>query len=269
MSVTVKQVVDLVDQIAPFRLAEAWDNCGLQAGSYQGRVKKVMVALDVSLEAMAEAVSRSVDLLLTHHPLAMEMPKQLDFDAMPGQIIAHAARHGIAVVSAHTNLDKAEDGLNDYFSEYLHLSDPAPLVPDPVAEQTVATGIGRVGSVEKTTVKAVAQSLKTALGLPKIRVIGNLDLPVSRIAVCTGSGGSLLSSFFDSGADLYVTGDIKYHEAREIEIHDRALIDAGHFGSEIIVVDFLTQRLNAIADDSGLEIEVIGFKKELDPFVLV
>ena len=271
MAATAKQIIELIDGIAPFRLAERWDNCGLQAGSYQAEVGKVMVALDVTAEAMAAAAAQDVDLLLTHHPLFIEPPKQIDFDAMPGQVISMAARHGIQIVSAHTNLDKAEDGLNDYFSEYLKLTDLTPLVPEPDGEDGQSrVGIGRLGNLAgDPTVKQVAEQLKEALGIPNIRAIGNLDKKVSTAAVCTGSGGSLLNAFFATPAQIYITGDIKYHEAREIEIHDRALIDVGHFASEIIAVDFLTTRLKAAADQAGYDLDVIGFKNEMDPFVLV
>ncbi|MCG8567688.1 MAG: Nif3-like dinuclear metal center hexameric protein [Desulfobacterales bacterium] len=271
MKASIGQIFELVDGIAPFQLAESWDNCGLQVGSLEDPVKRVLVALDVSEAAMAEAVAQKADLLLTHHPLYITPPKQIDFNTMIGGVIAEAARHKISVISAHTNLDKAKDGLNDHFAGYLDLENLRPFVPEKALDSNgTDTGIGRLGTPkDKITVQEMAEQLKAKLNLPQIRVIGDLEKEVSLAAVCTGSGGSLIQPFLETPAQVYVTGDIKYHEAREIEIHDRALIDVGHFASEIIAVEFLTRKLEQAVTESGFDVSVIGFKKEMDPFVLV
>ena len=114
----------------------------------------------------------------------------------------------------------------------------------------------------------VAQ-IKQKLGIEHLRVIGKMTMPVKRIAICTGSGGSLLDDFFKSKADVYVTGDIKYHEARKVEERSKGLIDVGHFGSEHMAIDLLYEKLRPALSKAGLNIELICFKNERDPFTIV
>ena len=270
--VKLEDILELINTIAPFDIAEDWDNCGLQAGNLNQEVKKVIIGLDVTIPLMKAAKESKCDLVLTHHPLMIKPEKKFDFNRMPGKAIEIAARQRISIISAHTNLDKANDGLNDYFAAKIGMQklkvfyNENPLtVPD---DQT--TGIGRVGFIEnKTTLKQVAKRIKDKLGLSHLRVTGDMDLPISKIAVCTGSGGSFVDLFLRSNADVYITGDIKYHEARLIEENSKALIDVGHFGSEYIAVDLLHDKLSQVAQKERMNIEIIKFKKEKDPFIIV
>ncbi len=270
--VRTKDILELINSIAPFDIAENWDNCGLQAGNLNQEVKKVIIGLDVSFPLMNAAKENRCDLVLTHHPLMLRPEKSIDFNKMPGKAIEIAARQRISIISAHTNLDKAHDGLNDYFAAKIGMQklkvfyiENLPSIPD---DETI--GIGRIGSIEhKTSLKQVAERIKDKLGLSHLRVTGNMDLPIRTIAVCTGSGGSLVDVFVRSKADVYITGDIKYHEARFIEENSKALIDVGHFGSEYIAVDLLHDKLNQAAQKARMNIEIIKFKKEKDPFIIV
>ena len=260
---TTNDILALFQGFAPFDLAEKWDNCGLQVGNPGAAVNKVMVALDISMAAVNEAVSQGAQVLLTHHPLFISAPRQIDFSKMPGSAIAVAAQNGVSLVAAHTNVDKAEDGLNDCFAEYVGLTNTTPFIEDAHAN----AGIGRLGVLkDAVSVKEMANALKKCLQVDHVRVVGDLDQRVKKIAICTGSGGSLVREFLDSGADLYITGDIKYHEARDIEAQQKTLIDVGHFASEIIVVDFLARKIRENAMEAGYDLEVIGFKNEMDPF---
>ena len=99
--------------------------------------------------------------------------------------------------------------------------------------------------------------------------MGDRDLVVKTLAICTGSGGSLVETFLGSGADVFITGDIKYHEARNVEQAGLGLIDVGHFASEHMVVKLLVQRLTALAEAAGFEIDIRGFDGEKDPFITV
>ena len=208
---------------------------------------------------------------LTHHPLMIKPENCIDFGRLPGAVIQMAAVHQISIVSAHTNLDKAKQGLNDYFAARIGLENIRLLVPrGPSVCVDEMTGLGRIGTLASPMVLGqVGRHIKRALNLPYLRITGDVDLMVKKIAICTGSGGSLTEVFLSSGADVYVTGDMKYHEARQVEDHSKGLVDVGHFGSEHMAVDLLADKLCQAAQIAGLAIEVKKFTKEKDPFTIV
>jgi dinuclear metal center YbgI/SA1388 family protein len=273
MSPTVKQILNIIDQdIAPEDLAESWDNCGLCVGNPDWPVKKILVGLDPGMQVMQAARAWQADLVLTHHPLVITPEKTIDFGRMPGSVISMAATEKIAIVCAHTSLDKVWNGLNDFFADRLNIRCIGALVPEGGGKDHTSfiTGIGRIGTIPSPVLLAqMAAQIKERLGLDRVRVVGKLNLMIHQVAVCTGSGGSMIPAFLESGADLYVTGDIKYHDARLVESHGRALIDVGHFASEIIAVDLLERRLTQAASRAGYDLEIKQFTQETDPFTLV
>ena len=282
MDTTVKEIFSIIDDISPFTLAEEWDNCGLQVGSFSWTVKKILVALDISMDVMNHAVASHSDLVVSHHPLMLRVPKSIDFGTMPGSVIAIAAAHKISIISAHTNLDKVWGGLNDHLAGLLGLKNLKPLIPSEKQtgnvdkceseyarpNSTNCNGLGRTGELARLfSLKEFALYIKKTLKLKALRIIGNPDLPVGRVALCTGSGGSLIRDFFRSCADVYVTGDIKYHEAREIEEAGVGLIDVGHFASEHIAVNLICEKLEKAAIKNSMIVEIEGFYKDSDPFI--
>ena len=268
---SVRQIIDIVDQIAPFSLAESWDNSGLQVGDPDWLVSKILIALDVTEDCITQAEKTGCDMLISHHPLIMSPEKKIDFSRMPGAVILACARSKISVVSAHTSLDKAADGLNDYLAHKLQVSctgsflaeaDFSSDVPDKIE------GLGRVGHLASPlTLRQLAERIKDCLNIPLVRTVGPPDTLLKTAALCSGSGGSLTSHFLETGLDVYITGDLKYHEARDIEAAGKTAIDAGHFPSEHIAIDLLKSRLAQLCDASGYDIQLIGFTQEKDPFL--
>ncbi|PIE62979.1 MAG: Nif3-like dinuclear metal center hexameric protein [Desulfobacter postgatei] len=269
---TVKHIIDIVDQIAPFSLAESWDNSGLQAGDPSWQVSKILIALDVTDRALGKAEKLGCDMLITHHPLIMSPEKQIDFARMPGSAILISARSRIAIVSAHTNLDKAQDGLNDYLAQKLDifctdvfLADATKNEPDDQIQ-----GLGRMGQLGGAmTLEQLAYRIKEKLAIPRVRIIGNPGNMVSTAVLCSGSGGSLTTQFLGSGMDVYITGDLKYHEARDIEAHGKSAVDIGHFSSESIAVELLSKRLGQVFDTGKYEIVIHTYEQEQDPFLTI
>lgn len=244
------------------------------AGAPHWPADRVIIALDVTIQAMEEAKNRNAGILLTHHPLMMKPVKSVRFDTMPGSAVSMSCRNRISIVSAHTSLDKARSGLNDYFAFLVGLRDTRALIPVPDQQENPEepAGFGRIGRlVSPGPVETVAAQIKHALGIDYVKVVGGScgKEKMETAAVCTGSGGSFVDQFLRSGADLYITGDIKYHEARRIEENGRALIDVGHFASEIAAVDLLYDRLKSACDQAGFEVEIIKYKKEKDPFIIL
>lgn len=138
----------------------------------------------------------------------------------------------------------------------------------PLLNQGATQGLGRIGYLaEETTLVSFADAVKGGLGLAGVRIVGDGGRGVRKVALCGGSGMSLLRDAHRQGADVFVTGDVKYHEARDAEALGIALIDAGHFGTEVIMVSSVADRLAGDLALKGFEADVVAFNGERDPFV--
>jgi dinuclear metal center YbgI/SA1388 family protein len=261
---TVADLMALMEALAPAALAEEWDNVGLQAGSRNWPARKVRLALD-PLPAVVETAARDgIDLLITHHPLIFRPLRQLDFDTPTGKAVETAARHGMAIFAAHTNLDSVSDGVNDVLAERIGLSTDGPLA---AAEGEPVAGIGRIGTLsEAEPLDGLARRVGRAVGTPFVRAVGDPATPVTSVAICSGSGGGLLGQFLKSPARCYITGDLKYHEARDIEAAGRTAVDIGHFASEHLAMAALARTLSARLAERGAPVPVDIAAEEREPF---
>lgn len=275
--IRVADVVRVMNDIAPPCLAEEWDNVGLQIGSAQWKVHKIRVALDPLLDVIEDAGRHQVDLVITHHPLIFTSLKSIDLETHVGRIIDTALRTKTAIFAAHTNLDSAADGLNDVLARRLGLLNLQPLVkagdcgePSDNPAASMTTGLGRIGEIATPQrLEHWVDDIKKRMGLNYVRAAGNVMQRVQRVAVCTGSGGSLIKDFLDSGADVFVTGDLRYHDARTVEEAGRAFIDIGHFASEHIVVKALVEKLTSAVQACGWDVQVEACLTEQDPLTLM
>lgn len=264
---TVADMIRIMADIAPPALAEEWDNCGLQVGDEQWPAGIIRIALDPSLTVVKAVCRQQADLLITHHPLVFRPLKKIDFAAPVGQVIRQAACHQMAIFSAHTNLDSVTDGVNDILFEKLGLSHRSVLMPN---SHRPSEGLGRLGEIDaETDLSSLADAVRKQLALPFVRFVGNPDLPVKKVAICSGSGSGLLEAFWHSCADVFVTGDIRYHDARDAEALNRGLIDIGHFASESIILDVLQHKIMQALSTAGFEAETAVCRVEKDPFVAV
>jgi dinuclear metal center YbgI/SA1388 family protein len=169
---TVRDILAAVDGLAPFRLAESWDNVGLLLGDAGAEVRRVLVALDVTDAVCDEAEAVEADLVLAHHPLLFQPVDRLTAGTVEGRLALRLARSGRAVIAAHTNLDAAAGGLCDCLAEMVGLSDAEPLTAAPsprrykvvvyapedaletVAAAAFAAGAGRVGAYTEVAFEA-------------------------------------------------------------------------------------------------------------------
>ncbi|MEA3231060.1 MAG: Nif3-like dinuclear metal center hexameric protein [Thermodesulfobacteriota bacterium] len=276
MHLNVGDVIQIMEAIAPSHLAEDWDNVGLQAGRMDWPVRSIWVALDPTPEVMDAACQAGADLLITHHPLIFKPLQKVDFATPEGKVVRRAVLDQTAVFAAHTNLDSAKEGLNDLLARKIGLKRISVLKPrvdlsksdvDPIGKVDATEGLGRIGSLDaNTTLAGLALRVKEVLDLVSIQVAGRPDLPVRKVAVCTGSGGSLLPAFLSSAADVYLSGDLTYHNGRVVEAVDRGLIDIGHFASEHIVVEDLSRRIRQVLAQTGEKVAVTACTLEKDPF---
>jgi dinuclear metal center YbgI/SA1388 family protein len=281
MGATVAQIIKIMDKLAPPWLAEEWDNVGLQIGDPRLPVRRIWVALDPSQEVVQAACKNNVDLLITHHPLIFRPLKSIDFDTSGGAIILMAAQHQLAIFSAHTNLDIVRDGVNDVLAQRLEIHDLCILKPVHAGERSkediaalmggeTEHGIGRIGSLAKAgSLKSLVSMVKNKLKLDFVKVAGDLEMSVARVAICSGSGSSLMQAFISSDAQVFISGDIHYHDARDAESANRGIIDIGHFPSEHLMVEALAHQLGKIITREGLKTKVEPCILETDPFIFL
>ena len=265
MTATVSHIIRALEDLAPSRLAEEWDNVGLQLGHPAWPVGRILVALDPTPGVVEEAIRDGVNLIVTHHPLIFRPLRKLDLATVSGALMQRLIEHRVAVVTAHTNLDSVQGGINDILTEILGLSNISVL--QPAATDEPHCGLGRVGELaQPVPLGTLAADIKQGMGLSQIRYAGDPQQRVARVAVCSGSGSSLLEVFLASPAEVFVTGDVRYHDARDIEAHRRGIIDIGHFESERIIVQHLAERLSAWLAAEGLRASVERAESEATPF---
>jgi dinuclear metal center YbgI/SA1388 family protein len=280
MEATVAQIISIMDQLVPPSLAEEWDNVGLQIGNPQLPVRQIWIALDPGPTVIEAACKNKVDLLITHHPLIFKPLKSIDFGTPGGSIIQMAAQHQLAIFSAHTNFDIVSNGVNDILAQRLglkHLQILQPVKVDASAPNEISSagrgeavyGIGRIGELEKTrSLRSLVLMVKKRLKLDFVKVAGDPKMKISRVAVCSGSGSNLMSAFLSSKAEVYISGDIHYHNARDAECIQRAIIDIGHFASEHLMVEALADQLDRLITEAGISAKVKACEMEKDPFAL-
>lgn len=345
-----KDLFQFVEELAPKKLAEEWDNCGLQIGDATARVKNVLLSLDLNEQVLAEAKEKQVQLIITHHPLLMRGIKNINLATAQGRLLRDLIKNNITVYSAHTNLDGAAGGVNDVLAEMLLLqnievlktngyqkyfklvvfvpvayqqavgqalghagagwignysdctfrtpgigtfrpltgSNPfmgkqnelaeveevrlETILPSeklstvlaamqaahpyeevaydiyPLNNQGSAHGLGRVGQLAIAMKFAdFIQQVKDKLGLSLVKVGGALDGKVKTVALCGGSAAAFWPLALAKGADVYISGDIKYHPAQDMLDSGLSFIDAGHYQTELPVIErlyhYLTKRL--------------------------
>jgi dinuclear metal center YbgI/SA1388 family protein len=266
---TVKDLLKTLDEIASFGLAEQWDNVGLMLGDPNQPIRSVLVALDPTEEVLSEAQEIGADCIITHHPLILHPLKAIYTDQPMGKFLRRALENEISVIGCHTNLDQAAGGVNDVLANSLGMVESRPLVPvgnEPDAASAI--GFGRVGRLaDPLSPEAFIGYLCDFLKLPVLPVAGQLPEEISTVAVCGGSGSDLAEAAYASGAQVYVTGEVKHSTARWVEAAGFCIIDAGHFATENPVVESLVEILQGIFTENDISIPVTQSAKQQNPFV--
>lgn len=227
------QVVAALERRYPPSTAEPWDAVGLVCGDPAAPVRRVLWAVDPVEAVVDEAIAADVDLVITHHPLFLTGVHSVATTTAKGRIIHRLIGAGIALYCAHTNADVADPGVSDALAAALGLTSPKPLMP---AGESGSTGLGRIGELtEPIALADFAEVVASSLPPTRhgVRVAGDPSGAVRRVAVCGGSGDSLLAAATAQGADVLVTADLKHHRALEhLEDGGCAIIDVAHWASE-------------------------------------
>ncbi len=239
MSVKAKDIIKLMEVLAPKSLAESWDNPGLMVGNSDMEVKKVLFALDCSEAVLDEAININANMIITHHPMIFKGVKSIDYSTPIGRKLIKAVKNDIVVYSAHTNLDIAEGGTNTTLANLIGLKNIQPLL-----QLDNDTYIGKYGDLEKEVkFSDFIAEFKYKINTSYIVVNGNMDKVIKRVGLCTGKASSAeyIIAAKKNNCDLYITGDIGYHDAQTAEDMDICLIDGTHYLTEVIVVPELCQ----------------------------
>lgn len=260
MGISKFQLMDAMEKIAPIKLAEAWDNCGMQIDLGSKQINKILVTLEITKKIINEAKNLGVDFIVTHHPLYFSSFKNIYRNNITGNYTIGLIQQGISVFSAHTNFDKAELGNNFYLAQLLKLKNIRNL------EQYGDEYIGLFGQLpESKLLKDIIDDLKCSLGLypNEIKVVGNVDEEITQIGLCTGAGISMLDIAALNGCQLFVTGDVKYHDAIKAKEMGINVIDAGHYGTEKIFVPNMAKQLKDALRDN---VEIFQSSIDINPF---
>ena len=229
----VKDIIRIIEDFAPLSIQEGWDNSGLCIGSPEDVVSSVLLGLDCTPELVDEAIACGADMIVTHHPLIFSGLKKISPDNPVGEAVMKAIKAGISIYSAHTSADKVIAGVSGAMAARLGLEDVKIL-----DEDGEGTGLGVVGNLpEPLSAEEAVKLVKKSFGLKAMRTSRPVDGKISRIAMCGGSGGSLIGAAMKSGAQLYISGDISYHNFFTRE--GFMIMDIGHYESEIEIVDIL------------------------------
>jgi dinuclear metal center YbgI/SA1388 family protein len=268
---TLGQLMLAVEELWPESLAESWDEVGLVAGHPSAEVTRVMFAVDPTIEVIDEAIEWGAELLITHHPLLLKGVTSVAANTPKGRAVHRLIESGTALLTVHTNGDSAVGGVSDVLADALGLENVSPLTP--AADGLPEEGIGRVGDLsESMTLGDFAARVFGILPAVAggVRVSGDKDGLVQRVAVCGGAGDSLFDEVRASNADLYVTADLRHHpasEAREAAVNDRPyLIDVSHFASEWLWLPAAAEALGNVLGDQGLDVEIRVSTTNSDPW---
>ena len=258
---TVQSISDALNRWAPPKIAEEWDNVGLLIGDPSAEVEKVLVCLDAGIGAIEKAVEIGAQMIVAHHPLIFRSIRNVRVDLPMGRRLKLLLKNDIAAFAAHTNLDSTSGGVNDVLASRLGLIDVKPL-----EEQSEVPKLGRLGRLPSAmSVKEFAMHVKRSLGAEYVRLSEAGSFEIKKVGICGGAGADFIMRAKFYGADAFVTGDVKYHEAQAAIDNGIHVIDAGHFATEHPIVEVIADKLRAEFEG----IEVITFDGEKDVFSIV
>ncbi len=250
--VTVKDVLQCVQTLAPAYMKESWDRVGLNCGRLDAPVTKVLVALDPFAPVCREAKEIGAQLLVTHHALIWE-PGFVTDECVTGDNTLYLIENHIAHINAHTNLDCAPGGVNDTLASVLGLENIQVLSPNGTDEQGRPWGLLRQGQVDSQPLESFLATVKEKLNCKGLRYVSG-GKQVHKVAVGGGACAGSLRQVAAAGCDTFVTADVRYNQFVDAQDLGVNLIDAGHFHTENPVCNVLAAAIRAEFPDLQVEI---------------
>ena len=252
-----KELMEILEMLAPRRCACEWDNPGLLAGRTEKEVKKVLLTVDVDDRTVETAIREGADMIVSHHPLIFKAVKHVTDEDFIGKRLVSMIQADISYFAMHTNFDAAPGCMADVVADRLGIVFGSPL-EELGEENGIPFGIGKIGVLKAPmNGRAFAKMVKEEFGLPFVTVYGSElweEVPVKVAATCPGSGSSTIRDALEKGAQVLVTGDIGHHDGIDAEAQGLMIIDAGHYGLEHVFMEFME---NYLKERVGEELEII------------
>ena len=235
---TVREIYRLLDAVAPFETQEPYDNSGLLVGSPDQEVRGILFALDVTEAVMDEALARGANLIVTHHPLMFDPIRRVTDETYEGRLIRRLIREDLSLIACHTCLDRAEGGINDALAECCALLD------------VTGEGFVRVGTLPQPMPAGELKEYLAAALNTDVRLMGDPEITVSRLGMCSGAGGSEWEEAAALGAEAFLSGEVKHHQALAMADAGIPCFECGHFATEqpgiLALADALQSALNQV-----------------------
>ena len=230
-----KEIVQVIEAAYPREAALDFDNVGLLAGRTEKEVERVYIALDATDAVIDRAVEARADMLITHHPLIFSPLKKVTDEDFVSRRVVKLIQNDISYYAMHTNYDVL--GMAELAEKILGIRD-SEVLDITMEKDGKQEGIGRIGKLEKPmTLEECCVYVKHKLNLGSLKVFGDMQAEVSRLAISPGSGKTAIAAAIAKGADVLVTGDIGHHDGLDAVEQGLAVIDAGHYGTEYIFID--------------------------------
>lgn len=245
---TTSDVLQSLADLAPLELAEEWDNVGLLVGRIGENIDRVLTCLTITPDVVEEAIAKSTDLIVSHHPILFRPRQEITLDSIEGALLIRLIQANIAVYSPHTAYDSAGNGINAQLAETLGLSEVRPIRP--LHETLIAAnpklaglGSGRIGTLSTAMtlqkfVEFVSEKLPSDAG---IQFVGNPDCEISTVGIACGGAAEFQGDARGLGADVLLTGEARFHACLEARSNDFALVIAGHYATERPAVERLVE----------------------------
>ena len=266
---TLQNLLDALNRISPFALAESWDNVGLMVGDPNQQVSGILVGLDPTEALLAEALSNGANTIITHHPLLFHPLQSIRTDQPLGRLLAKALQNNIAIVACHTNLDVISTGVNDILAARLDIDNTEPLTNSTGPDAAADCGFGRIGALAAPLPgPEFIEKTMRALDTPALLVAGQVPEQITMVAVCGGSGSDLAEQALSKGAQVYITGEVKHSVARWAEAAGLCIIDASHFATENLIIPELVAMLQTHFSENSIPVPVQMTEQQRSPFTV-
>ena len=235
-----KEIIQVIEATFPRTAALGFDNVGLLAGRSEKEVSRIYLALDATDVVIDRAIKEGADMLITHHPLLFSAVKKVTDEDFITRRIVKLIQNDISYYAMHTNYDVL--GMAELSGKIMDLQNGEVLDVTYTDEEGNPEGIGRIGNLEKDmTLEECCVYVKHRLELGSLKVFGDMQKKVHRLAISPGSGKSSIAVALEKGADVLVTGDIGHHDGIDAVEQGLAVIDAGHYGTEYIFIEDMKQ----------------------------
>lgn len=264
MTVSLQQIMDVLEIAYPAIYAEEWDQVGLHFGDKNSKVKKLMTALDIRPEVVDEAINKQVDTIIVHHPVLFSPISRMDNSTSELRMYSQLVKHDINVFVLHTNLDRAWDGMNDWLAQSLDLQHVISL--EAIKDNEIP-GLGRFGYLREPLKRdELITYVKEKLRVPYLKIIEQeAKSSYESIAITGGSAFDSIEDAVALDADVFITGDISYHKGHEALEHKLLTMDAGHF-IEHVFIRKMADYLNEINLRNHWQLEIIESESNTNPF---